>query len=208
MVAIAHTKNKAGQRHNLTDHLFSVADMAGDFARPYGAQTLAYYAGILHDIGKLNPAFQQYLLHAEANPTDNMRGPDHKGAGAALASRMQLDALAFLVAGHHGGLVASSKLKEWLKERAADPDVQQAIATAQSAFSVLAVPVPAAFPPYIRTKHEGELFIRMLFSALVDADFLDTERHFNSGQTNQRGRYPDLASLEKTFRANQDALMD
>lgn len=206
-VAIAHTKNAAGQQQDLVDHLQTVADMAARFAVPFGAERLAYVAGILHDIGKFNAAFQQYLLEAETNPTSLMRGPDHKGAGAALASQMQLDALAFLVAGHHGGLVASSKLKEWLKERAADPAVQQAIVAAQAALPALTAPVATSFPAYIRTKHEGELFIRMLFSALVDADFLDTERHFSVDRANTRGGYADLASLERRFRANQDALM-
>lgn len=181
--------------------------MAGDFARPFGAQTLAYYAGMLHDIGKLNPAFQQYLLDAEANPTSHKRGPDHKGAGATLASQMGLDALAFLVAGHHGGLMSSSRLKDWLKERSGDAEVQQAIAAAQAALPVLTASSPPPFPTYIHTPHEGEFFIRMLFSALVDADFLDTERHFNADQTNSRGNYRDLASLERNFRANQDDLM-
>lgn len=207
-MAIAHTKNSAGQRQDLVDHSQNVADAAANFAMRFGAEKLAYQAGILHDIGKFNPTFERYLLDAEAIPAAHKRGPDHKGAGATLARQMGLDALAFLIAGHHGGLMASSRLKEWMKERGSDPEVQQAITAAQVAFPVLAAAIPPPFPSYVHTPHEGEFFIRMLFSALVDADFLDTERHFNPHQANTRGSYVDLAHLEQAFRANQDALID
>ena len=68
MLPIAHTRNRLGNRQDLVDHLTLVADMAATFAMPFGADQLAWLAGMLHDIGKFNPAFQQYLLDAEANP--------------------------------------------------------------------------------------------------------------------------------------------
>lgn len=204
---IAHTRNRLGNRQDLVDHLTLVADMAATFAMPFGADKLAWLAGMLHDIGKFNPAFQQYLLDAEANPTARARGPDHKGAGALLAAQINAEALVFLVAGHHGGLHALSDLKGRLKDYAADPAVQAAIAEAQTALTGLPVTVSASYPAFVMTESEREFCIRMLFSALVDADFLDTERHFSPEVAQQRNAYPSLATLEEQFLADQQRLI-
>ena len=56
---------------------------------------MAIVAGWLHDIGKFDPEFQRYLREAEAGTWRKPHGPDHKGAGAALATRTQLDPLSF-----------------------------------------------------------------------------------------------------------------
>ncbi len=202
MMPIAHTRNHQGVRQDLVDHLNRVADSAATFAQPYGADRLAWLAGMLHDIGKFNPAFQQYLLDAEAHPTAHARGPDHKGAGACLAAQLNVDSLAFLVAGHHGGLHSLSDLKVRLREYAADPAVQAAMSAAQATLSGLHLVLPA-FPAYVQTESEREFFIRMLFSALVDADFLDTERHFSPTVTHQRHAYPHLSALQARFLADQ-----
>ncbi len=78
---IAHTKNQQGNRQLLSAHLKQVAQMAGGFAQPFDATQFAWVAGIMHDIGKYNPVFQEYLLNAEQG-IKAKRGPDHKGAGA------------------------------------------------------------------------------------------------------------------------------
>lgn len=203
---IAHTRNQQGVRQDLVDHLERVADTAADFALPFGADRLAWLAGMLHDIGKFNPVFQQYLLDAEAHPAAHSRGPDHKGAGACLALQLHADPLAFLVAGHHGGLHALSDLKVRLQEYGADPAVQEAVSAAQATLSGLQTPLPVAYPSFVQTESEREFFIRMLFSALVDADFLDTEGHFSPGTATQRSAYPSIATLEQPFLADQQRL--
>lgn len=203
---IAHTRNRQGQRQDLIEHLNQVADMAASFAKSFGAERLAWLAGMLHDIGKFNPAFQQYLLDAEANPGKHNRGPDHKGAGAYLAAQLNTDSLAFLIAGHHGGLHALSDLKVRLKEYGTDQSVQSAIAAAQATMSGIQTPHVAPYPAFVQTESEGEFFIRMLFSALVDADFLDTENHFSSHLGAQRAVFPGLLVLDQQFLADQQAL--
>src|SRR5258708_327764 len=86
MKAIAHTQNLLGKRQDLLEHLGNVADAAAQYSAPFGGETFARFAGLLHDIGKYDPAFQQYLLNAEHNPAKRVRGPDHKGAGTLLAA--------------------------------------------------------------------------------------------------------------------------
>ena len=80
-----HSMNDAGQRQGLLDHINAVTELAAGFAAAFGAEELARYAGLWHDIGKFNPAFQEYLLACERNPEVHGHGPDHKAAGTLLA---------------------------------------------------------------------------------------------------------------------------
>ena len=117
---IAHTPAPGSRQwHLLRDHTLAVAEMARRFAEPFGADTLAYRVGLLHDTGKSNPDFQAYLRRCDADPTFKGRGPDHKAAGATLAQR-QLAPLALLVQGHHGGLKSKEEFAAWLAERQKD----------------------------------------------------------------------------------------
>lgn len=182
MKSIAHTKNSQGKRQDLEEHLRNVAELAERYCVPFGGGAFGRYAGLYHDIGKYDPAFQQYLLQAEQNPAKRLKGPDHKGAGTVLASRVEEGLMAFLVNGHHGGLHARADLKNTVRERMANKPVQDAIATAQRLIPELQVIPQKLIPAHICPPLEQELFVRIAFSALVDADFLDTEQHFNGGQ--------------------------
>ncbi|MER3485134.1 MAG: CRISPR-associated endonuclease Cas3'' [Chloroflexota bacterium] len=123
--AYAHTPNAAGRWHLLEDHLRAVAEQARTFAAAFGAGELGYYTGLWHDIGKLAPAFQQYLLSCAQGDGRARRGPDHKAAGALLAGK-HAPALALLIQGHHGGLRSRTDLKEWLQRSTTAPEVQEA----------------------------------------------------------------------------------
>ena len=57
----AHSRNGAGDRHDLGEHLRAVADLAAEFAGPFGGEEVAPVAGLLHDIGKDHPAFEALL---------------------------------------------------------------------------------------------------------------------------------------------------
>lgn len=203
MGIFAHSRNSAGQRQGLLDHLENVARLGAQFATAMEAADLAYYAGLLHDIGKFNPEFQQYLMKAEAQSSAKVRGPDHKGAGTVLAAAMNLQPLTFLIRGHHGGLPCAAELKDWLNECKTRPEVQAAIETAKSAIPALQSVPANLLPQHIRTEYEAELFMRLLFSALVDADFLDTEQHFQAGRSARRGCSTDLANMALRFEADQ-----
>ncbi|MBV9690787.1 MAG: CRISPR-associated helicase Cas3' [Ktedonobacteraceae bacterium] len=200
MKSIAHTKNAEGKRQDLEEHLRNVADATGQYCASFGGEIFGRYAGLLHDIGKYDPAFQQYLLNAEQNPAKRLRGPDHKGAGTVLAQMAEAGgSLAFLINGHHGGLAARSDLKTNIKERMVNNAVQDAIATAKRTLPELQAIVHDLIPTHIRTELERELFVRMAFSALVDADFLDTEQHFNAGKSPERDNHWHISGLWERF---------
>lgn len=102
-MAYAHSRNAQGRRQGLEDHIRAVAALAEGFASDFNAGPLGRFLGLCHDIGKYDPAWQAYLLDSEAGTTKRGRGPDHKGAGAHLASA-HLSLAALLIQGHHGGL--------------------------------------------------------------------------------------------------------
>lgn len=57
----AHSPNNDGHPHDLVEHLTCVAKMAAEFAGKLGAADFGYWAGLWHDLGKFNLAFQDYL---------------------------------------------------------------------------------------------------------------------------------------------------
>lgn len=203
MTSIAHTKNPLEKRQGLEEHLHNVAAAAKRYCISFGGETFAHYAGLLHDIGKYDPAFQQYLLNAERNPAKRMRGPDHKGAGTVLAQMTEAEGyLAFLINGHHGGLASRSDLRMNIRERMTNKSIQDAIVTAKSTIPELQTISYDLIPTRFRTELERELFVRMAFSALVDADFLDTEQHFNAGKRPERDNQWHISDLWERFMAS------
>lgn len=197
-MAYAHTRNDQGKRQDLVDHLQTVAALASQFAAPFGASELAHYLGLWHDLGKFNPDFQNYLLQAEAGKRS--RGPDHKAAGVRIALEQKLDPLALILQGHHGGLKDRGHLRAWY-ERCFDA-TEVALAPARETVDFTPQTQPA-IPQYVQDEHSAEFFLRFLFSALVDADFLDTEQHFSAGQSEYRGSEIMLADLWTRFQEDQ-----
>ena len=156
-------------------------------------------AGLLHDLGKSQPDFQVYLEDCQNYPEKKIRGPDHSSAGAVLAWQRYWEGLACLLAGHHGGLPSRTNLKERIEKKSNDPvilDVQR------WAGKFLTLPERPPLPTS-KSASQMELFLRLLFSALVDADYLDTEGHFDPGRTQIRYRSFDMAVLAESFRKEQ-----
>ncbi len=210
----AHSENSAGRKHDLVAHLKAVGNLARRFAAKFAAGELAYWAGLLHDLGKFHPDFAHYLANRERH-----RGPDHSSAGMVHVAEIS-DWMAFVVGGHHSGLDSRCGVRTRLKDKWADPKVRQAIEIARGAIGAIRPEGPARdlLPPFLQTpaqhrvqaaalQRSAEFFIRMLFSTLVDADFLDTEAHFSTERANQRGGRIPITELWERFRGNQDALM-
>jgi len=214
MQPIAH-----GPDHPLVDHLREVARRAAQAAPP-GAQPWAHLAGIWHDLGKFRPGFQRYVrqdgdAHIEGRGV-GQRDKSHSAAGALHAlhalqqhfgesGRQAGWLLAHLIAAHHAGLYDAANLKERLiGSGKADSECEQhqaVDACAARAPELLALPEALNAKSLLQDVpglREGEplaqaLWLRMLFSALVDADFLDTEAYLDRGRAERRAGFPPLA---------------
>ncbi|BDG59299.1 CRISPR-associated endonuclease Cas3'' [Caldinitratiruptor microaerophilus] len=197
MTWLAHSAFEGNEGHDLKEHLYSVAALTRQFATALGAPEWGWWAGLWHDIGKIHPLFQAYLKDSKV-----ARGPDHKGAGTVMAFR-HAQPLAFVIAGHHGGLHSLGDLKSHIHEWMRSSHVQEALAQAKSHFSDLEPHAPLPTPQHLRGPLEQEFFIRLLFSSLVDADRLDTEAYFHPDLANLRVAPVRMDELWRLFEANQ-----
>lgn len=197
----------------LQDHLRNVAKRAAEFARAFGGQEWATVAGMLHDIGKYSKEFQEMLIRAtnEEVNDDQQRGPDHSSAGAQEAVKYWPEGIgklfAYCIAGHHTGLLDSKGNEACLEKRL------HKILTDYCAYSAESFALPNIVTPPInitKNKHEAgfqlQLFVRMLFSCLVDADFLDTESFMDGKKAELRGVDVNLAHLRDKVIAEVDRI--
>lgn len=180
MPLVAHT-SEDGRIQSFSEHANAVANLAAAYAAKFGAEGAAYTAGLLHDIGKCSPAGQARLLqhtpkveHAAAGA--EVLGSDPKGNPYSYL-------LAYCIAGHHAGLPDGGVSTD-TEERAtlcAKLKRQRKRAEDYAAYlAELSTPVPTVgrFQLTTSAKNIGFCYAfrtRMLFSCLVDADFLDTE---------------------------------
>ncbi|WP_071521552.1 CRISPR-associated helicase/endonuclease Cas3 [Neomoorella thermoacetica] len=207
---LAHTANSQGKEQSLLDHLEAVANLTQKFNEPLGVPHIGYRTGLWHDLGKFHPEFQTYL-----QGEGGRRGPNHSSAGAMLASKY-FEPLAFVIAGHHGGLPARAELKTRLKDKVQLKRYNTALQNARRVIPSLEPkqPLDMELPPFLQegagvdVASRVELFLRLLFSSLVDADFLDTERHFDPSLTKLRQKGASIANLWSLLAANQQRLMD
>lgn len=189
----AHTPSDGGPWHNLVEHLERTAKAAGENGAKFGAGAVARLAGLWHDIGKFNPEFQYYLRRCEravdAGGPAPPKGVPHAAFGGRFA-RGAYSPLMQIIYGHHAGLQETEQVKQRMEGLAPDGVYEEVLRLAQENLSDFGSPEdPAALledPP--RDRLQYEFLLRMLFSALVDADFVDTEAHFDPEKADARGR--------------------
>ncbi len=201
----AHSPGATGAWHELRDHLLEVAKLAANFASPFSMAGYACLAGLFHDLGKALPEFQKYL-QAQVEDTPCPTFP-HSPWGAALAfkllgSKKGWEVL-LPVAGHHAGLsepgLLSARLQEPLRQHPGR--IKELHKILLSLTHVC--PQLAKMPGLPSSDLRRELLIRFIFSALVDADRLDTERHFDSDRSGLRAGWPTLNVLWQQFESRQ-----
>ena len=200
---IAHSGSPPQPLFEPTDgiepHAAAVAQRAADFAEAFGAGRAAEWLGWWHDAGKVAQNVQAYLR----GETGAARGPDHSSAGM-LAAVDALGVLAFNAAGHHGGLADADALQRRIERKQAEAHVTDALATARPLLADRAPKLVAADgPPPDRLA--TELWVRMLHSALVDADCLDAESWGDAAKPALRERDGDLAPLWNALDAHVQA---
>lgn len=155
----------------LAVHLAEVADLAATLAERAGISdgaTRGRLAGWLHDLGKYLPAFQAYLESSAAGASGTR--VSHKLLGAAHAYSLEAPDVAAAIAGHHGGLPDWSDLRDQVRRV---DGLQEILSTAEAELPAMAA---QRLPAELRTDTLAmDLHTRLLFSCLVDADFLCTE---------------------------------
>lgn len=195
----AHSANPVGRRHTLREHLGSVGAMAADFAQSTPWHSEARLAGLLHDLGKYGDLFQRRLDGLES-------GLDHWSAGAFVAgARFSTLAAAVAIEGHHIGLqpalpasfsarLRDIKARHPLGLRLSENDftlLRQRAELDGLNFEAPSRRVVDAGTPLTPDRNVAPMLdIRMLFSCLTDADFLDTEAHFQGDANGKRRREP------------------
>ena len=193
---IAHM-TKDGREQTLTYHLQQVARLSCEFARPFHNENLAAAAGLLHDIGKASPKAQLRMHGADIQVDHATAGAyealQHFGPYANLTTAMA-------IAGHHGGLpdfgtkvdgpdmttlyARYNRYRALMKKPDTDTEKQALDYRAYLAqHPIPASPTmnltPAIGPNHKFTDAVNHAFLtRMVYSCLVDADFLDTEQFF------------------------------
>ncbi|PWQ94023.1 CRISPR-associated helicase Cas3' [Leucothrix pacifica] len=209
--SIAHVKEEREEwyEHTLEEHLLEVAKLAKMYLGQESSEWLEL-AGKWHDLGKYNPKWQVYLkdksgyqpnAHIEAQDR-----PNHSTAGAIHAVRVLGDGvghiLAYIIAGHHAGLA------DWNTAESSKGSLRHRLNTSENEYfsslkasvseDILQHTIPV-LPNFVKDIQCLSLWMRMLFSSLVDADFLDTEYFFNSYQSKQRSQYPKISELSSNF---------
>lgn len=202
--------------HDLAEHLHAVAALAADNASRFNGSDWAYLAGLWHDLGKYRPRFQRYIrlasgFEADAHIKGEAGKAPHSTAGAMLACNKFGPAgrvLAYLIAGHHAGL------DNWfsgLNERLASADSRNELDESLAECPPAAILEAGAFVPDLRAIPGGKdgfaLWVRMLFSCLVDADFLDTERYMDADRAAWRGTWPGIDELRNLFDRHMSTTM-
>lgn len=201
----AHSANKAGQRHSLADHLRLTSALARQFAEPFGAGELAAAAGLLHDAGKASCAWQDKLLTVEG--TDRAVGCDHKTLGAQLLIGVAREA-AMTILGHHGGLTNIEQLCDARREAVKDEALTTARLFAQLPEAQEIINGSPLIPGgWRRDPLLLEMGVRMIFSALVDADHLDTAAHFQGLPSPLIAPPADMTELVRRFEERRSAML-
>lgn len=194
----------------LSDHLEKVAGIAEKSATLFASGDWAWNGGTLHDLGKAAKEFVAYLIRQSGlddKEYDEIgRGRvNHSSAGAAFAVEKFGEfiglTLAYLVAGHHAGLpdwfetdTGNAALRIRLNEGNENLNQIRAIAD-EIGKRLRSVTKPPAFVK----PHNFHLWVRMLFSCLVDADYLDTEAFVRPKQAEKRKGFSALTDLKKAF---------
>ena len=192
-------KDNLKQRtQSLESHSRNVGDIASIFAAAFGCRDIARIMGLLHDKGKEKRAFQQHIIKESGlNPNMKVDGDyRHAYVGALVAKRL-FPKHHFLIdnalMGHHRGLYDDGDMKEVMKmEMPNDVRVDKLDAHWD---------IPRLGKP--QDIHHMQ---RMLYSCLVDADYLDTEEFMQPEQSQLREKYESLEVMEKKLDAFLDSL--
>lgn len=189
MTYYAHIRDD-GQAQTVDEHLAGTAMRSRQFAAAFGQSQRGALLGMAHDIGKNSPAFQRRLNG----------GPkvDHATAGAVECIKIKEALAGCCVAGHHGGLpnygnqtdppgepTFIGRVKKWVQQK---PQYEWN--------GQLETGIPE---PSVKDLYAQSFLTRMLYSCLVDADYLDTEAFMSPVVRAQYDPLPELLQRLKEY---------
>lgn len=197
--------NSNNEKQTVKEHCINVGQLAGNFSKKFRAKKTGETIGLLHDIGKCSKEFNDRLFND---------GPkvDHATAGAKeLADLFGAGIqrlLGYEIVGHHSGLPdigsKESGLIQRLNKSVPKYDSNEILQENKWTTTELNNELPK--------NYENEkgfvlgFYIRMLYSALTDADFLDTEEFCNVDKILKRGNYSNFDEIENLFDVHMNSL--
>ena len=189
MVYLAHISQDS-RKQTVLEHLNGTADLCSAFASAFGAKDLGRLAGMTHDLGKYSAAFQRRIQGGAERV-------DHASAGAAECCKLGQSSAAFAVVGHHGGLPDGGGQGDHWEDGTFVGRMKKAALGKLEPYDAWQeeIKLPPTRQPAFSSGPEEMFFTRMLYSCLVDGDFLDTEA-FMSGEILERGGGDTIAALE------------
>lgn len=178
------------REQSVEEHLRGTAKLAAQFAESFGCQDFAYQIGLAHDAGKYSNAFQRRIRGGALEV-------DHSTAGAQeFWKAFGLIFGSYCIAGHHGGLPDGGSRYD----DSSQPTLFARLGRQVEAYDAFGREITLRRVPFRAPKVMGKggftaaFWTRMLFSCLVDADYLDTEAFMNGGAP-PRGEYDGLDEL-------------
>jgi CRISPR-associated endonuclease/helicase Cas3 len=219
---IAHVRqlpdDSWAEPHLLEEHLDGTSGRAAQFASLFQSESWGRVVGMTHDTGKSPQKWQKYLggksgYDEEAHLEGKAGKMDHSTPGAKLAEELFGKGigriLAYCIAGHHAGL------PDWLPDEACKHGALR---------NRLSESKTAGIPPDLQHKIQAylpgkppwdfskclplalSLWVRMLFSCLVDADFLDTEQYMEPEKAGKCSVHLPLAIVQHRFETAKHGL--
>lgn len=194
MEYIAHIDKERIQ--TVKEHLEGTAKISGDFAEKFGKEDWGYCCGMLHDIGKYSIDFQKRIL-GESN-----RRVDHSTASARVCAEKggRYSFLEYCVEGHHAGLPDYGSNFDGSNDPTLMGRRKKKISDYQAYQTEIEIPPITSSPIDLNKTANRDfslsVFMRMIYSCLVDADFLDTEA-FMKRKREKRFRTRYSSALEK-----------
>jgi CRISPR-associated endonuclease/helicase Cas3 len=178
MEYLAHSENNLKESHPLSKHLQETATLMKSFACQESYKAIFYLTGLLHDLGKYQIPFQNYLKNG------GVRGSvPHASWGSGYARCKGMLETSIVIDGHHKGIPNNST---WKSDT--EPFKRNEVAGFKEVLdyfvedncfdeSIFKKDIMSEIP---KTPSQREAFIRYLFSAMTDSDWLSTEKHFNA----------------------------
>lgn len=175
----------------LQEHLENVSERSGNFADIFKLGQWGQCAGLLHDAGKATKAFQRRLEGSSERV-------DHSTFGARLAwkhcGRLGV-LLAYVIAGHHGGLPDGGEQKGQLHYRLKHQKIPEGVRLLPGMECRKELKLPFTLSRGT-AGFSLSFFTRMIFSCLVDADFLDTEQFCSPDKASKRRNQVELDIIQ------------